>query len=310
MPNTQTSTLTTSSDVTTVHAVAVESTSSGMVDWFHDLASANQHFDAQVALFADIPGERIVLFALNVPAGTSNDKITDLVDEAMHEEAYRPIRVHVTAVQLFYPTPQGVLEKLISVAEDHIREVESGLDDGTYDRAENVNLPQAKAAVQVAKESICFEGPRLEGVDFNRKMVLQARATASNGEPPEYCEFPLSKDLLAKIIRLSKACEDLNVSDMRFEFHPVCWGKEGTEERADLSAPCIVVGSQGEFWITAIAEAYNCHFETDVYLIDSVISWVKGDDSATLFETDEVKEAFTDNQEDASFDMEDESSVE
>ena len=115
---------------------------------------------------------------------------------------------------------------------------------------------------------------------------------------------------MAKIIRLSKACEDLNVSDMRFEFHPVCWGKEGIEERADLRAPCVVVGSQGEFWITAIAEAYNCHFETDVYLIDSIISWLKEDASATLFETDEVKEVFTDNQEEASFDMEDESSVE
>lgn len=76
----------------TVYAVAVESESSGQVDWFHTVAAAEGAFNEAIVKFHDCPGERIRLFPLVVPLGLGNEDVTRLVDDAMHEESYVPMR--------------------------------------------------------------------------------------------------------------------------------------------------------------------------------------------------------------------------
>lgn len=84
-------------DAQTVFAIAIESATSGCVDWYHTRETAGHAFEEAKARFADCPGEEITFFELSVPPGLSNDDITDLVDDAMHEKQYRLLMRHETS---------------------------------------------------------------------------------------------------------------------------------------------------------------------------------------------------------------------
>lgn len=79
-----------------IFAVAVESESSGKVDWYRTRESADKAFAETMIEFADFPGETITLFGLFVRSGLANDEITDLIDDAMHEMSYELLMQHQT----------------------------------------------------------------------------------------------------------------------------------------------------------------------------------------------------------------------
>jgi len=80
-----------------VFAVAVESESSGKVDWYRSRESADKAFAKAKIEFADDPGETITLFEMFVPPGLGNDAITVLVDDAMHEQNYHLLMQYQTS---------------------------------------------------------------------------------------------------------------------------------------------------------------------------------------------------------------------
>lgn len=294
MTNTNATTLAAANNIT-VFAVSVVSESSGAVDWFTDHDSASAYFDDQVTKFADIEGELISLFPVTVPSGISKEEITNLVDEAMHEEAFVALRQHFTT-EVYYPTPLSVLKKLIGITEERVQDIKSGLADGTYEQHRNVGLAQIETTLAKAEAVIGNDEQRLEGLPFNRTLVLEAKATSDQCETPDYCEVQLSKEDLAKIIHLSKVCEVMGLSDVRFDFTPNSWGSEGIEDRADLENQSIVVASNEQFWVVAQADNFNCHYESEIQDVGSIISWMKEDKSPIIFESDEVQESYRDNQ--------------
>ena len=279
----------------TVFAVSVVSETSGGVDWFTDLTSANNHFDAQVKKFADLPGEVISLFTVTAPSGSSKEEITALADEMMHEESFVALRQHLTTEE-YIPIQRSVLKTLIGITEGHIQDIKSGLEEGTYEHPENVGLGQIEIALAQAQAEVDNEDHRLEGVDFNRTLVLEAKATSDHCETPDYCQVQFTKADMAKIIQLSKLCSLMSLSDVRFDFTPNSWGSEGIEERADLSTQSIVVANDEQFWVLAHSDSFNCHYESEILNVGSILTWMKEDTSPIIFESDEVQEAYLDNQ--------------
>lgn len=294
MTNTNATTLAAVNNIT-VFSVSVVSETSGAVDWFTDLVSANAYFEAQVKKFADIEGELISLFTVTVPSGSSKEEITALVDEVMHEESFVTLRQHRTT-EVYIPTPRSVLKTLIGITEEHIQDIKSGLKDGTYEHPENVGLGLIETTLAQAQAAVETDDQRLEGVEFNRTLVLEAKATSDHCETPDYCEVQLTKADMAKIIQLSKVCAVMGLSEVRFDFTPNSWGSEGIEERADLGIQSIVVTNNEQFWVLAHADSFNCHYESEIQYVGSILSWMKEDNSPIIFESDEVQEAYLDNQ--------------
>lgn len=77
-----------------VYAVAVESESSGKVDWYWDRGDSETAFEAAKKEFADCPGEKITHFKLELPHAMCADEITNLVADAMHEGEYETLAIH------------------------------------------------------------------------------------------------------------------------------------------------------------------------------------------------------------------------
>ena len=294
MTNTNASTLAAANNIT-VFAVSVVSESSGAVDWFTDLVSANAYFDDQVTEFSDIEGELISLFTVAVPSGSSKEEITNLVDEFMDEGSFVALRQHHTT-DVHIPVPRSVLKTLIGITEEHVQDIKSGLDDGTYEHSENVGLGQIEITLAKAQAAVETDDQRLEGVEFKRSLVLEAKATGNNCETPDYCEVEFSKADMAKIIQLSNVCAVMGLSEVRFDFMPNSWGSEGIEERADLGVQCIVVTCDEQFWILAQSDSYNCHYESEIQHVGNILNWRNEDNSPIIFENDEVQEAYLDNQ--------------
>ena len=296
MTNANTTTLAVANNIA-VFAVSVVSATSGAVDWFADLTSANNYFDEQVKKFADIDGELISLFTVAVPSDSSKNEITALVDEVMDAGAFEALRQHLTT-EVYIPMPRSSLKTLIGITEGYVQDIKSGLEDGTYEPTENVGLGQIEITLAQAQAAVETEDPRLEGMAFNRKLVLEAKATNNHCETPDYCEVQFSKADMAKIINLSKFCAVMGLSEVHFDFTPNSWGSEGIEERADLGIQSIVVTNDELFWVLAHADSYNCHFESEVQSVGSILAWMKEELSPVIFESDDVEERYLDNQSD------------
>ena len=52
--------------------------------------------------------------------------------------------------------PVNVLGSLIAMANSHVTEIESGLEDGTYEASENLDLMTKQEAIKVAEELYRF----------------------------------------------------------------------------------------------------------------------------------------------------------
>lgn len=74
----------------TFYAVAIESESSGAVDWFSDRAKAQNAFEEAVATI-DFIGDDINLWAFSVPDHTTRHQITAEADRQMWELDYTAI---------------------------------------------------------------------------------------------------------------------------------------------------------------------------------------------------------------------------
>ena len=299
MTNANTTTLAVANNLT-VFAVSVVSASSGAVDWFTDLTSANNYFDEQVKKFADIEGELISLFTVAVPSDSSKNEITALVDEVMDAGAFEALRQHLTT-EVYIPMPRSSLKTLIGITEGHVQDIKSGLEDGTYEPTENVGLGQIEITLAQAQAAVETDDQRLQGMAFNRSMILEAKATSNHCETPDYCEVQFTKADMAKIIQLSNFCAVMGLSEVRFDFMPNSWGSEGIEERADLGIQSIVVTNDEQFWVLAQADSFNCHYESEIQSVGSIITWMKEDNSPILFESDEVEELYRDNHADEDF---------
>lgn len=83
----------------TVYAVAVESESSGSVDWYDTEAKADAAFNEALVTFNKCPGERIRMFALAVTKGLTAAEVTAVVDGAMADESYVVLRQFITGEQ-------------------------------------------------------------------------------------------------------------------------------------------------------------------------------------------------------------------
>lgn len=281
----------------TVFAVSVVSETSGSVDWFTDLTSANNYFDQQVTKFADIEGEMISLFNVAVPSDSSKNEITTLVDEVMDAGAFEALRQHSTT-EVYIPIPRSILKTLIGITEEHVQEIKSCQEEDTYEPSENLSLGLIEVTLAQAQASLETDDLRLEGLAFNRTLILEAKATSDHCETPDYCEVRLSKADMAKIVQLSKLCAVMGLSEVRFDFTPNSWGSEGIEERADLGIQSIVVTDDEQFWVLAHADSYNCHFESEIQSVGSILAWMKEEISPVIFESDDVEERYLDNQSD------------
>lgn len=279
----------------TVFAVSVVSETSGAVDWFTDLTSANKYFDQQVTKFADIEGEMISLFNVAVPSDSSKNEITTLVDEVMDAGAFEALRQHSTT-EVYIPMPRSILKTLIGITEEHVQEIKSCQEEDTYEPSENLSLGLIEVTLAQAQASLETDDQRLEGLAFNRTLILDAKATSDHCETPDYCEVRLSKADMAKIVQLSKLCAVMGLSEVRFDFTPNSWGSEGIEERADLGIQSIVVSNDEQFWVLAHADSFNCHFESEIHSVGSITTWMKEDNSPILFESDDVEELYRNNQ--------------
>ena len=253
----------------TVFAVSVVSETSGSVDWFTDLTSANNYFDQQVTKFADIEGEMISMFNVAVPSDSSKNEITTLVDEVMDAGAFEALRQHSTT-EVYIPMPRSILKTLIGITEEHVQEIKSCQEEDTYEPSENLSLGLIEVTLAQAQASLETDDQRLEGLAFNRTLILDAKATSDHCETPDYCEVRLSKADMAKIVQLSKLCAVMGLSEVRFDFTPNSWGSEGIEERADLGIQSIVVTNNEQFWVLAHADSFNCHYESEIQYVGSI----------------------------------------
>lgn len=75
----------------TVYAVAVETESSGAVDWYAERAAAETAFNEAVC---DFGNEEVNLFSFEVEPDASADEVTDEADALMWDREYQPIRSH------------------------------------------------------------------------------------------------------------------------------------------------------------------------------------------------------------------------
>ena len=287
-----------------VYAVSVESASSGMVNWFHNTEAANANFDRQIKDFEDCPGEHIKLFAVVVPQNISNQEVTDLVDEAMHKGGIPLMRSHKTTVE-YVTVPACALNTIIGCADQHVDDLNTGIAEGIYSEAENADLPVKKAALAKVMGAITADESRFNDVVLDRTIVLEAHATSDHATSPDYCAVHFTKELLQKIATLSKTCEALQISQIRFDYYPESWGSEEVEECAQLNDSCIVVCQDETFWFSDLAEAYNCHFETDPITITNALEVLKAESGPIVFDSDEVKEAYYSNETDEADDPED-----
>nr|WP_186827567.1 hypothetical protein [Comamonas testosteroni] len=46
----------------------------------------------------------------------------------------------------------------------------------------------------------------------------------------------------------------------------------------------------------AHSDSFNCHYESEILNVGSILTWMKEDTSPIIFESDEVQEAYLDNQ--------------
>lgn len=81
-------------DKKTVFAIAVESPTSGAVDWYPNREIADLEFDKAVLDFGRVLDHCITLYPVQVSYGLANLEITELVDDAMWERNYVALRVH------------------------------------------------------------------------------------------------------------------------------------------------------------------------------------------------------------------------
>ncbi|CAB3730523.1 hypothetical protein LMG22037_05539 [Paraburkholderia phenoliruptrix] len=88
-----------------------------------------------------------------IAAGNATDAKT-LAAATLHKAGLRrPPAAKAGAVAVdVVQVPSGVLAVLIEMANAHIEDIETGLEDGTYVRSENGNLPDKQAAVKEAEK--------------------------------------------------------------------------------------------------------------------------------------------------------------
>lgn len=93
----------------TIHVVAFENNSAGMMNWYETREAADERVTELQTLGYVVPGDEINLFAYDVPRDLSNEEISILADRAMWERAYVPlIRI---AVEGGEKSPQASLSE-------------------------------------------------------------------------------------------------------------------------------------------------------------------------------------------------------
>ena len=88
-----------------------------------------------------------------IAAGSATDAKVLAVTTLRKAGLWRPPAAKAGTVAVdVVPVPSGVLAALIEMANAHIEDIETGLEDGTYVRSENSDLPDKQAAVKVAEQ--------------------------------------------------------------------------------------------------------------------------------------------------------------
>lgn len=138
---------------------------------------------------------------------------------------------------------RAVLASLLDMARDHVQDIESGIEDGTYSAAENADLDGKKAALEATEAALKADASSC-GVAF--------WDAYSRGTPPAAThamdvtdQRSSSGQMYVDVATNEGAVDDLLALTIEVNENPLV-DSSSTEEQARQSVPCVHVSFDGD----------------------------------------------------------------